>query len=67
MEVENAFRFEGKLKPLLNMALASLTGSRSWILSIFITDLQMQKNIEVNGQTHVGQVMLDLVDKLGKT
>ena len=45
--------------------LASLNANRSWTLNIFVTDLNMQKNIEVNGQTHVGQVMLDLVDKLG--
>ena len=47
-------------------SLASLNASRSWHLTIYITDLQMQKTIEVNGRTHVGQVMLDLVDKLGK-
>lgn len=44
--------------------LASLTASRTWQLNIFVTDLNVSKSIEVNGQTHVGQVMLDLVEKL---
>lgn len=46
--------------------LASLTASRTWQLDVFVTDLNVSKSIEVNGQTHVGQVMLDLVEKLGK-
>ena len=46
--------------------LASLTASRTWQLNIFVTDLNVSKSIEVTGQTHVGQVMLDLVEKLGK-
>lgn len=46
--------------------LASLTASRSWTLSIYVTDLNVSKTIEVNGQTHLGQVILDLVEKLGE-
>jgi len=44
--------------------LASLTASRTWMLNIFVTDLNVSKSVEVNGQTHLGQVILDLVEKL---
>lgn len=44
--------------------LASLTASRTWMLNIYVTDLNVSKSVEVNGQTHLGQVILDLVEKL---
>lgn len=46
--------------------LASLTASRTWMLNIYVTDLNVSKSVEVNGQTHLGQVILDLVEKLGE-
>ena len=45
--------------------LASLTATRTFNLNIHVTDLQTQKNIEVNQESHVGFVMLELVEKLG--
>eukprot|EP00794_Sanderia_malayensis_P020277 gene20277-22263_t len=44
--------------------LASLNASRTWQLNIHVTDLNVEKAVNVNGQTHIGQVMLDLVEKL---
>lgn len=45
----------------------SNTGKKSkWNLSVFITNLSTEKSVEVNGETHVGKLMLDLVEGLGK-
>ena len=46
----------------------SNTGKKSkWNLSVFITNLSTEKSVEVNGETHVGKLMLDLVEGLGKS
>ena len=37
-----------------------------WNLSVYITNLSTEKSVEVNGETHVGKLMLDLVEGLGK-
>lgn len=37
-------------------------GENSWNLRVFITDLQIEKNIRVKGDLHVGGVMLKLAD-----
>lgn len=37
-----------------------------WNLSIYITSLSTEKSVEVNGETHVGTLMLNLVEGLGK-
>ena len=37
-----------------------------WNLSIYITTLSTEKSVEVNGETHVGTLMLNLVEGLGK-
>lgn len=37
-------------------------GDNSWILRVYITDLQIEKNIRVKGELHVGGVMLKLAD-----
>ncbi|KAJ7373419.1 Fermitin 2 [Desmophyllum pertusum] len=43
----------------------SNTGKKSnWNLSVFITNLSTEKSVEVNGETHVGKLMLDLVEGL---
>ncbi|XP_065661828.1 fermitin family homolog 2 isoform X2 [Hydra vulgaris] len=47
--------------------LASLTTTRTFHLNIHVTDLQTQKSIEVNQESHVGFVMLELVEKLDVT
>ncbi len=45
----------------------SNVGKKSkWNLSVFITNLSTEKSVEVNGETHVGKLMLDLVEGLGK-
>lgn len=46
--------------------LASLSSTRTFSLNILVTDLQTQKSIEVNQESHIGFVMLEIVDKLGK-
>ena len=38
----------------------------SWMLSVFVTDLQVEKRIRVKGDMHVGGVMFKLVEDLGE-
>lgn len=38
----------------------------SWELTIFVTDLQEECRLRVKGDLHVGGVMLNLVQTLGK-
>ena len=47
-------------------ALASLSGTRTFTLDVHVTDLQTQKLVEVSQDSHVGQIMLEIVEKLGK-
>lgn len=44
----------------------SQTGERTWLLSIHITDLSVEKTLRVSGDLHVGGVMFKLVESLGK-
>lgn len=54
------------LHNIVKMAtLASLSSTRSFSLNVLVTDLQTQKSIEVNNESHVGFVMLEIVEKLG--
>jgi len=39
-------------------------GDGSWQLSVFVTDLQVERNIRVKGDLHIGGVMIQLVDSL---
>lgn len=39
-------------------------GDGSWQLSIFVTDLQVERSLRVRGDTHIGGVMIQLVDSL---
>lgn len=51
---------------MANTKLASLSATRAFHLDIHVTDLQTQKILEANQESHVGHVMLELVEKLGK-
>lgn len=51
---------------MANAKLASLSATRKFNLNIHVTDLQTQKTIEVDQESHVGHVMLEIVEKLGK-
>ena len=42
-------------------------GDGSWQLSIFVTDLQVERSLRVRGDLHIGGVMIKLVDSLGKS
>ena len=39
----------------------------SWELNIYVTNLELEKQIRVTGDLHIGGVMLKLVESLGKT
>ena len=39
---------------------------RTWLLSIHVTDLSVEKTLRVSGDLHVGGVMFKLVESLGK-
>ena len=38
----------------------------SWTLTVFVTDLQVERSLRVRGDLHIGGVMIRLVDELGK-
>lgn len=37
----------------------------SWELTIEVTDVQVEKKLRVNGELHIGGVMVKLVEALG--
>lgn len=39
-------------------------GDGSWQLTVFVTDLQVERNLRVKGDLHIGGVMIQLVDSL---
>ncbi|XP_059086397.1 unc-112-related protein-like isoform X3 [Tigriopus californicus] len=39
-------------------------GDGSWTLTIFVTDLQVERSLRVRGDLHIGGVMIRLVDEL---
>ena len=41
-------------------------GDGSWTLTVFVTDLQVERSLRVRGDLHIGGVMIRLVDELGK-
>ena len=41
-------------------------GDGSWNLKIDVTDMNTERVLRVKGDTHIGGVMLKLVDDLGK-
>lgn len=38
----------------------------TWVLTIFVTDFKVEKNLRVKGDLHVGGLMLRLVEALGE-
>lgn len=38
----------------------------SWVLRVYVTDLQVERSLRVKGELHIGGVMLRLVEDLGK-
>ena len=44
-----------------------VVGDGSWTLTVFVTDLQVERRLRVRGDLHIGGVMIRLVDELGKT
>lgn len=43
-----------------------LVGDGTWILRVYVTDLQIERSLRVKGDLHIGGVMLRLVEDLGK-
>lgn len=39
----------------------------SWVLRVYVTDLQMERSLRVKGELHIGGVMLRLVEDLGES
>ncbi|EFN67179.1 Fermitin family-like protein 2 [Camponotus floridanus] len=37
----------------------------SWVLRVYVTDLQVERSLRVKGELHIGGVMLRLVEDLG--
>ncbi|XP_073250057.1 fermitin family homolog 2-like [Porites lutea] len=44
--------------------MSNLGKKSNWSLSVYITNLSTEKSVEVNGETHIGKLMLDLVEGL---
>lgn len=38
----------------------------SWVLRVYVTDLQVERSLRVKGELHIGGVMLRLVEDLGE-
>lgn len=38
----------------------------SWELRVLVTDLQVERTLRVKSELHIGGVMIQLVDELGK-
>lgn len=43
-----------------------LVGDGSWELHVLVTDLQVERTLRVKGDLHIGGLMLNLVEELGK-
>ena len=60
------------MTPMTPMTHANGAGARnvygdgSWQLTIFVTDLQVERSLRVRGDLHIGGVMIKLVDSLGR-
>lgn len=42
-----------------------MSRQHKWLLSIYVSDLNVEKTLEVTGQTFVGNLMVELVNRLG--
>ena len=38
----------------------------SWVLRVYVTDLNVERSLRVKGELHIGGVMLRLVEDLGE-
>lgn len=43
-----------------------LVGDGSWTLKVYVTDANVERTLRVKGDTHIGGVMLKLVEDLGE-
>lgn len=48
------------------LADGEVVGDGSWNLTIFVTDMNVDRTMVVKGDMHIGGVMLKLVESLGK-
>lgn len=39
----------------------------SWLLRVYVTDLNIERSLRVKGELHIGGLMLRLVEDLGET
>lgn len=42
-----------------------MSRQQKWLLTIYVSDLNVEKTLEVTGQTFVGNLMVELVNRLG--
>ena len=54
------------MRPEMGAVKQQVYGDGSWQLSIFVTDLQVERSLRVRGDLHIGGVMIKLVDSLGE-
>lgn len=47
------------------LANGHIIGDGSWDLRVYVTDLQIEHQVRVKGDLHIGGVMLKLVEGLG--
>jgi hypothetical protein len=43
-----------------------MSRQQKWLLTIYVSDLNVEKTLEVTGQTFVGNLMVELVNRLGR-
>lgn len=43
-----------------------MSRQQKWLLTIYVSDLNVEKTLEVTGKTFVGNLMVDLVNRLGR-
>jgi hypothetical protein len=51
---------------MMRTAPLGTVGDGSWMLTVFVTDLQVERNLRIRGDMHIGGVMIRLVDELGR-
>jgi hypothetical protein len=45
---------------------STMSRQQKWLLTIYVSDLNVEKTLEVTGQTFVGNLMVELVNRLGR-
>lgn len=48
------------------LADGEVVGDGSWNLTVYVTDMNVERTMVVKGDMHIGGVMLKLVESLGK-